>query len=101
MKRRDFLFRTALGAGFALLGPLRQAAHATAPTGTAHARWTELLDYARWTPSPHNVQPWKLLVLTDTDARLYYEPARLLPHGDLTSCFTIIGLGMFIESLRI
>ncbi|MDO7852631.1 nitroreductase family protein [Hymenobacter convexus] len=101
MKRRDFLFRTALGAGFALLGPLRQAAQARTAGAAAQARWAELVDYARWSPSPHNVQPWKLLVLSKTEARLYYEPARLLPHTDPTSCFTIIGLGMFIESLRI
>ena len=102
MKRRDFLLRTALGTGFALLGPLRAAARPhRAPAADAQARWAELLDYARWSPSPHNVQPWKLLVLSDTAARLYYDPTRLLPHTDPTSCFTIIGLGMFIESLRV
>ena len=101
MKRRDFLFRTALGAGFALLGPWRQTSQAKNACAAAHARWAGLLDYARWSPSPHNVQPWKLLVLSDTEARLYYDPARLLRHTDPTSGFTIIGLGMFIESLRV
>ena len=102
MKRRDFLLRTALGTSFALLGPLRAVAQPQRdPAADARARWAELLDYARWSPSPHNVQPWKLLVLSDTAARLYYDPTRLLPHTDPTSCFTIIGLGMFIESLRI
>lgn len=38
MKRRDFLFRTALGAGFALLGPFRQAAQARPAKTDAAAR---------------------------------------------------------------
>lgn len=101
MKRREFLWRTALGTGGALLGELGRSAAHTAPPAAARARWTELLDYARWSPSPHNVQPWKLQVLSDTEARLCYDPARLLRHTDPSSCFTIIGLGMFIESLNI
>ena len=84
MQRRDFLGRAALGAGFALLGPLRQVAQARPTSRAARARWAELVDYARWSPSPHNVQPWKLRVLSDTEARLYYDPARLLRHTDPT-----------------
>ena len=102
LKRRAFLGRTALGVGAALLGALRLPATARTPAaGAARARWTELLDYARWSPSPHNVQPWKLQVLSDTEARLYYDPARLLRHTDPTSCFTVVGLGMFIECFSI
>ncbi|WP_210520846.1 hypothetical protein [Hymenobacter terricola] len=104
MKRREFLWQAALGAGFAALGPRRQVAQARPTSVTAagaRARWAELLDYARWSPSPHNIQPWKLQVLSETNARLYYDPTRLLRHTDPTSCFTIIGLGMFIASLNI
>lgn len=101
MQRREFLGQAALSAGFALLGPLRRVAQARPASVTARARWAELLDYARWSPSPHNVQPWKLRVLSDTEARLYYDPARLLRHTDPTSCFTIIGLAMFIECLNV
>ena len=106
MTRRDFIHRSSLGTGATLLGVLglhsvRAAAPRSTTAAAARARWAELLDYARWSPSPHNVQPWKLQVLSDTEARLYYDPARLLRHTDPTSCFTIIGLGMFIESLRV
>lgn len=101
MKRRDFLWRAALSTGAAFLGTPRPGAQARAGGAAGGARWAELLDYARWSPSPHNIQPWKLRVRSDTEAQLYYDPARLLRHTDPTSCFTIVGLGMFIESLRI
>src|SRR6187200_2331460 len=35
--------------------------------------WTELVDYARWCPSPHNVQPWKLKPVSKTEAPLCYK----------------------------
>lgn len=94
------MWQAALGLGALSLGRV-QAAAAWKPTRAAQARWAELLDYARWAPSPHNIQPWKLRVVSDTEAELYYDPARLLPYTDPTSAFTIIGLGIFIESLRV
>ncbi len=63
--------------------------------------WIELIDYARWSPSPHNVQPWKLKVISKTEADLFYDPQRLLINTDPTSCFTIVGMSMFIECLNI
>lgn len=63
--------------------------------------WSELLDYARWTPSPHNVQAWKLKIISNTEADLYYEPKRLLPITDPTGCFSVMGLAMFIDSLSL
>ena len=63
--------------------------------------WLELLDYARWTPSPHNVQAWKLKIISETEADLYYEPKRLLPVTDPTGCFSVMGFAMFIDSLNL
>lgn len=63
--------------------------------------WKELLDYARWTSSPHNVQAWKLKILSDTEADLYYDPKRLLPVTDPKGCFSIVGFAMFADSLNI
>lgn len=63
--------------------------------------WVELLDYARWTPSPHNVQAWKLKIISETAAELYYEPKRLLPVTDPTGCFSVMGFAMFIDSLSL
>jgi hypothetical protein len=63
--------------------------------------WKELIEYARWSPSPHNVQPWKVRVISGTVAQVFYDPTRLLRDTDPTSCFTIVGLAMFIECLNI
>lgn len=63
--------------------------------------WREGAAYARWAPSPHNIQPWRLRVLSPTSAELYYDTARLLPKTDPTSAFTIIGLTMFVEYLSL
>ena len=64
-------------------------------------RWRRLLDYARWAPSPHNIQPWQLQPLSETEAELLYVPDRLLPDTDPSSVFTISGLGIFVEHLAI
>jgi len=67
----------------------------------SHSIWHELLEYARWCPSPHNVQPWKVKIITETEAHLFYEPARIPIVVDGTSAFTTVGMGMFIECLSI
>jgi hypothetical protein len=63
--------------------------------------WAEGLSYARWTPSPHNTQPWRLRVVSPTEAEVYYDPRRLLPVTDPTGAFTIMGLAMFVEYLGV
>ena len=63
--------------------------------------WRTLLEYARWAPSPHNIQPWRLHPLADDEAELLYLPDRLLPDTDPTGVFTIAGLGIFAEHLAV
>lgn len=63
--------------------------------------WRDLLEIARWTPSPHNTQPWKLRVHDDLRADLFTVISRTLPDEDLTGCFIRCAMGMFIESLAI
>jgi hypothetical protein len=67
----------------------------------ANTTWLELLEYARWSPSPHNIQPWKVKILSDSEAEVYYVPSRLLPDTDPTGRFTVAGFGMFIECIAI
>ena len=64
-----------------------------------HGVWQEGAAYARWAPSPHNVQPWLLRVVSPAHCELLYNPVRLLPKTDPTSAFTIMGLTMFAEYL--
>jgi nitroreductase len=63
--------------------------------------WRTLLETARYAPSPHNVQPWRLRVLSDDTADLLIEKHRTLPNEDLTGSFIILSMGLFIEALSI
>ena len=63
--------------------------------------WREAAAYARWTPSPHNIQPWRLRVLSAHEAEVYHDPRRRLPDTDPTSAFTTMSLAMFVEALSI
>ena len=64
-------------------------------------RWRELLEHARWAPSPHNGQQWLLQAQSHESARLLCDPARLVPAIDPTGAFAMVGLGAFIETLAV
>jgi hypothetical protein len=70
-------------------------------TGAAESAWQRLLDYARWAPSPHNIQPWRVRVRSASEAELLYDGDRLLPDTDPSGRFSTVGLGVFVESLAI
>jgi len=100
MDRKTFIQSTLLlSAG--LLIPLPKLGGKNKKSRDETQVWPGIIDYARWCASPHNVQPWKIKIISGTEADLYYDPARLLPVVDATSAFTIAGMGMFIESLNI
>ncbi len=63
--------------------------------------WKTLLETAIHTPSPHNVQPWRLRILSDESADLLLERRRTLPKEDPTGSFIILTMGLFIEALTI
>lgn len=63
--------------------------------------WFELVDYARWCPTVHNLQPHKLRIISESQAELYYDPSRLLPEEDPESIFVTVAMGVFIEHLSI
>jgi nitroreductase len=63
--------------------------------------WLSLLETAVRTPSPHNVQPWRLRVLDEREADLFIERGRTLPKEDTTGSFIILTMGMFVEALGI
>ena len=63
--------------------------------------WKKLLETAVYAPSPHNVQPWRLRVLSDDSAELLIEKRRTLPKEDTTGSFIILSMGLFIEALKI
>lgn len=63
--------------------------------------WKKLLETAVYAPSPHNVQPWRLRILSDETADLLIEKRRTLPKEDTTGSFIILSMGLFIEALTI
>lgn len=63
--------------------------------------WHEILEIARWVPSPHNVQPWKVKIISEEEAELCIDTCRTLPREDPTGSFVLSAMGMFIEALRL
>lgn len=61
--------------------------------------WREILSLARHTPSPHNVQPWRVKLLSPSTAELFIDSQRTLPKEDLTGSFLLSAMGMFLEAV--
>lgn len=62
--------------------------------------WSQILDLAQRTPSPHNVQPWKVRITSDTTCTVYLDLSRTLPKEDTTGSFITSGMVMYLEMLR-
>ena len=63
--------------------------------------WREGVAFARWSPSVHNIQPWRIRVTSPLTGEVYYDPKRLLPNTDATSAFSTIGMAIFVEYFAI
>ncbi|MFT4822062.1 MAG: hypothetical protein ACI96P_001476 [Candidatus Azotimanducaceae bacterium] len=59
------------------------------------------LSYAILVPNPHNRQPWQVDLGTPDTVILYRDKTRDLPHTDPYSRQLTIGLGCFLEQMRI
>jgi hypothetical protein len=58
------------------------------------------LSYALLAPNPHNRQPWLVDLSEPGAVTLYADPDRLLPHTDPQNRQITIGLGCFLEVMR-
>ena len=58
------------------------------------------LSWAILAPNPHNRQPWMVDLSKPEEVSLYVDTTRLLPHTDPFSRQITIGLGCFLEVLR-
>lgn len=94
MRRRVFLLKTGL-LGLSSLLPFGAIAMQKRPS------WEALVEWARWAPSVHNLQPYRLKVVSEEKALLCYDPKFLLPVGDPKSEFSTAVMGVFVESLSI
>jgi nitroreductase len=63
--------------------------------------WSTLLETAMQTPSPHNVQPWRIRLVSEREAELYIDRNRTLPKEDVTGSFILSAMGMFIEAIAL
>jgi hypothetical protein len=99
-----------IGGGVILAATAGLGAIATRQPRTAGLPWSmagqgedprhRALSYALLAPSPHNRQPW-LVDLGEADiVTLYVDTAKLLPHTDPFSRQITIGLGCFLELMR-
>ena len=108
--RRGFI--KVMGAGGVILGASFYGFAATRRPEEALAPWKlagskayadprmRALSYAILAPNPHNRQPWKVDLSTPSEAMLYCDLDRLLPETDPPNRQITIGLGCFLELLR-
>jgi hypothetical protein len=61
----------------------------------------QALRYGITAPSAHNTQPWRIEPVSDTEARLYFDPARRLPATDPPGRQVHISHGTLIEMTAI
>ena len=99
-----------LGGGFIVAAGTGATLEITRTTRTAAAPWgqaggysdprMQALSYAILAPNPHNQQPWLVDLSTPGEITLLVNQDKLLPHTDPFSRQITIGLGCFLEVLR-
>ncbi|KAJ55989.1 twin-arginine translocation pathway signal protein [Actibacterium mucosum KCTC 23349] len=109
LNRRNFLrlagggIVVAAGAygGFAATRRPDQALAPWAAAGTPTDPRLAALSYAILAPNPHNLQPWMAELSGDATVILHRDPTRNLPETDPFDRQLTIGMGCFLEVMRI
>ncbi len=97
-------FIAAAGIGAATFVTTRRPTKALLPwqnAGSYDDPRKNALSYAILAPNPHNLQPWIVDLTNDDTVVLYRDPDRSLPHTDPFSRQITIGLGCFLEQMKI
>lgn len=99
-----------IGGGVILAATASLGAIATRQPRTALLPWGQAgvgedarhraLSWALLAPNPHNRQPWLVDLREEGVVTLYVDTAKLLPHTDPYSRQITIGLGCFLELMR-
>lgn len=63
--------------------------------------WREIARYLATCPSPHNTQPFRLKVISPSEAEIVFLATRGLPVADPLGRFTWLTAGIFLEIARI
>ena len=87
--------------GFAATRTPHSALAPWSETGAGNTPLVRALSYAVLAPNPHNRQPWLVDLKGPEDGVLYCEADRRLPVTDPEDRQITIGLGCFLELLRI
>ena len=66
-----------------------------------HPIWNAVVSKAISSPSPHNVQPWKVQIVDEREAVLQLDLERTLPAEDVTGSFIISAMTIFLEAVEI
>ncbi len=108
MQRRNFL--KIIGGGVVLAATGATVFATTRRPNAALAPWEQAgsyddprlnaLSYAILAPNPHNRQPWIVRLDGDDGLTLFFDTDRQLPHTDPFDRQLTIGLGCFLELLR-
>ena len=97
------LAATAIGGGAAFVAT-RRPDKALAPWETVGQAYDDprlrALSYAILAPNPHNMQPWMVQLDGDDGFTLLYDLDRMLPETDPFNRQIVIGLGCFLEIMR-
>lgn len=89
--------------GIVAFATTRQPTHALLPWrlagGYGEVR-RDALSFALLAPNPHNRQPWLVDLAEPGVVTLFSDPARMLPHTDPLNRQITLGLGGFLELMR-
>jgi hypothetical protein len=88
------------GAGYAVTRTPRTAALPWDRAGGYGDVRLDALSWALLAPNPHNRQPWIADVRTPGEVVIYADPDRMLPHTDPYARQITIGLGCFLDLMR-
>lgn len=108
MNRRNFLKLAGGGVVLAAAGPglfatTRTPAAALAPwtlAGSYDDPRKNALSHAILAPNPHNRQPWIVELVGEDELTLFFDTKKQLPHTDPFDRQLTIGLGCFLELMR-
>jgi hypothetical protein len=108
LSRRKIL--ALVGGGVVLAAGAGAAFAVTRTPRTAHLPWDlagtydeprrRALSFALLAPNPHNRQPWLADLSTEGEVTLFVDTERLLPYTDPYNRQITIGLGCFLEIMR-
>ena len=66
----------------------------------SHEMWAEIAELARFAPTPHNTQPFRIRPLNATLAQLVILRERMLPVEDTDNLYVLSAFGIFAETLE-